>query len=552
MFQGFRRRVDTPPGMIGILYLGLAGCLLGSLAGCGGPAGPRAQGSCFDTLPLLWPGPAEPAAERPGCDPLPGPAQPGGSFVFTLTDSVSPRHAPVPHNEAERLVFAHLYETLIQVDCQGKPLPGLAKHWTCTEDSTVWVFTLRDQARFWDGTQITAADVRQAWLANSSGDKTRDAISLWSWMRPRSETITVLDARRLAVHLPEPQARFPLLLAHPATAVSALRTGWTWPVGSGPCRLLASTPPPLPELTCLPNQHYREPPIWKKLVFLVQPDLDPRELALAANDLAIVRDRQAVRFLNGVAGLHTIALPWDRLYLLICPPQTNPVGPHIWWEAADMLIVPQDITAVSTATWPHVVLPGGGLLACPQLTGPALLESSAQLEWDLAELEIDSRTLLYEASDHGAQELAQRLVALAEVPVRCAGLGESGLSFALQWQMPGAGILTLKQNFASSCLQMAALLGQAAWLQNGVFGQDEVGLAGNLVDADRLSEPQPLFPGKALLDQGLVRPLAVTRPWLVVRGELAGLKLAYDGTPILTGLGRPDDESQDGQDGQLP
>ncbi len=36
-----------------------------------------------------------------------------------------------------------------------------------------------------------------------------------------------LDARRLAIRLPEPQAAFPLLLAHPATAVALPRPGWT-------------------------------------------------------------------------------------------------------------------------------------------------------------------------------------------------------------------------------------------------------------------------------------------------------------------------------------
>lgn len=549
MKQGFKSLEGNSSFRREILCLGLAFCLaggmVGGLAGCGGtPAPGGVQGGCYTPLPLLWPGQAKPVAERPDCDPLPGSALPGGSFVFTLMDSVSPGHAPVPHNEAERLVFGHLYETLVQVDCQGKPQPGLAEHWTCTEDSTIWVFTLRDQARFWDGAQVTAAAVQQAWLTNRAAGNARDAVSLWSWMRPTSETITVLDARRLAVHLPEPQARFPLLLAHPATAVAASQPGWTWPVGSGPCRLLASTPPPLPEIACLPNQHYREPPAWKELVFLVKPGLDPRELALNGTDLAIVRDQQAARFLDAVPELRAIALPWDRLYLLICPPQTNPTGPGIWWDAAGSLTIPQDITAVSTRTWPHLVLPGGGLLACPQLTGPALLESGALLDWELAQVGIDDLTLLYEASDPGARELAQRLVALAKVHVRCAGLSGSGLFYALQYQKPGAGILTLKQNFASSCLQMASLLGHAAWLQNAVFGPDELGLSGNLADADRLAEFVPRSPGEALFEQGLARPLAVTRPWLVVRGELAGLKLAYDGTPILTGLGSPANESQ--------
>ena len=34
------------------------------------------------------------------------------------------------------------------------------------------------------------------------------------------------------------------------------------------------------------------------------------------------------------------------------------------------------------------------------------------------------------------------------------------------------------------------------------------------------------------------RESALSRPWLVSRGPLAGINLAYDGTPLLAGLGR--------------
>ena len=126
-------------------------------AGCGGPArvdkGPR-------TLPVpeLWPDGDDLALVRPGCDILGGDVRPGGTFTVALSDSVVPGRAPVPHNRSERLVFANLYETLVQVDCDGSVRPGLADTWACTADSTTWVFTLRPDARFWDGTRVTSGD----------------------------------------------------------------------------------------------------------------------------------------------------------------------------------------------------------------------------------------------------------------------------------------------------------------------------------------------------------------------------------------------------------
>src|SRR2546427_498562 len=65
-------------------------------------------------------------------------------------------------NEADRLVFGQLYESLIRLFCQGRPLPGLAKSWDQASGDR-WAFTLRDNARFWDGAPVTARDVLASW-----------------------------------------------------------------------------------------------------------------------------------------------------------------------------------------------------------------------------------------------------------------------------------------------------------------------------------------------------------------------------------------------------
>ncbi len=68
-----------------------------------------------------------------------------------LLDEVSAAHAPRPRNDAERLLFRHLYETLIRVDCQGRVYPGLAASWSTADRGRSWRFVLRGDARFWDG-----------------------------------------------------------------------------------------------------------------------------------------------------------------------------------------------------------------------------------------------------------------------------------------------------------------------------------------------------------------------------------------------------------------
>ena len=39
------------------------------------------------------------------------------TITIGLIDAVNPRHAPAPRTDAERLVFRHLYETPVRIDC---------------------------------------------------------------------------------------------------------------------------------------------------------------------------------------------------------------------------------------------------------------------------------------------------------------------------------------------------------------------------------------------------------------------------------------------------
>ena len=79
--------------------------------------------------------------------------------------------------------------------------------------------------------------------------------------------------------------------------------------------------------------------------------------------------------------------------------------------------------------------------------------------------------------------------------------------------------------------------GRAAWLQK--IGLDRPAP----VPAESLAQAQSAGPNRSptavLTDAGIVTPLTLSRRWLITRGELAGLRLDFDGTPLLSGLGRP-------------
>jgi len=214
----------------------------------------------------------------------------------------------------------------------------------------------------------------------------------------------------------------------------------------------------------------------------------------------------------------------------------NPGGSGRWLNAAGKMDAGRDLTTISARTWPEIVFPAGGDTGCPQLSGPVTGAGSARLDWNLASKNLDQDVIAYPGNDAGAREMAHRLGALAGQPARAAALPDGSIKFALEWQMAGAFILPFDQQYPTGCLQMATLLGNAAWLQKAALGQ-AVRLSDSLVSADKYAGQQQASPAEALIRQGLASPLGVSRSWLVVRGSLAGLELAFDGTPLLSGLG---------------
>ncbi len=59
-------------------------------------------------------------------------------------------------------VIRDLFEGLVNQDAKGNLIPGVATRWQ-SNDNRVWTFTLRDNARWSDGTPVTAEDFVYSW-----------------------------------------------------------------------------------------------------------------------------------------------------------------------------------------------------------------------------------------------------------------------------------------------------------------------------------------------------------------------------------------------------
>lgn len=149
------------------------------------------------------------------------------AIISTMPYSMDP-HTGTYHTEAQ--IQSALYEGLFTYSPDaGEPQMALATSFRISRDRLRWTFTLRDNAKWSDGSPITANDVKESWLnllategaPYSSmldvisgakefriGTGSRDAVAIY-----------VIDDTTLTVRLTEPTAHLAHLLCHNSTAV---------------------------------------------------------------------------------------------------------------------------------------------------------------------------------------------------------------------------------------------------------------------------------------------------------------------------------------------
>jgi peptide/nickel transport system substrate-binding protein len=172
--------------------------------------------------------------------------RPGGTLhISTTTDTtiLDPHSASATYIEwFGRLVF----DNLIYLDSSGVPRPWLAKSWKVSADGTTYIFHLRDDVTFSDGSRFDAEAVRLN-LAHMRDPATRSPLAaryIAPYLRGR-----VVDAYTFEAKLSRPYAPFLNVLAQSFLAMlspkqirenphSAIRA----PIGSGPFVLQSYVP----------------------------------------------------------------------------------------------------------------------------------------------------------------------------------------------------------------------------------------------------------------------------------------------------------------------
>ncbi|HEY9225356.1 MAG TPA: ABC transporter substrate-binding protein [Gemmatimonadaceae bacterium] len=363
-----------------------------------------------------------------------GTAKPEAVTVAT-TSPINPSHAPRPTNSGERVAFAQLYETLINVDCDGRAYPGLAQSWQVDATKTRVTLVLRDDAKFWNGDAVGARDVLASWQADSS-----------QLARRIAEGTTIVDDRTLTVSLPDTDS---LVLADPALAISRPSVGSSWPRGSGPYRISESAMDVAPGGgLALVSVGGGEPRI------VIRSGPDARDAIDGGADVLVTADPTALAYAGTRPDLTSVPLPWQRTYVLAVSSR----APN---AVADALSSTGDAASLRASLARDAVRAEARGAEQPEwwttIQGCELRQPTASAAQQRG------RRIVYRGDDPVARGLAERLVAISR-GVTVSSLAPPEFATALRNGNELAYVVALPRTPLTPCRDADNLVSSAPWL----------------------------------------------------------------------------------------
>ena len=307
--------------------LGLLSAVAVIVATCGSPPATTAPSGAAPTL-------------APSGAPSSPPAAGGGTFTVTrLSDFPTCFHPICFQTGNQYMNFQLLYNSLVKVDSDESTfIPDLADTWEVSTDATTFTFHLNPNAKWHDGTPVTADDViftaAQAaqfadsyvgtypitnWLAVQGADAVKGTSNIPEGLEKVDEnTVTFTLAAPNAVwlnNLTDPAYMImPKHLLEQFTAGDALKasdfvTGKAT-IGSGPYKMVKFTPDQAIEYTAHAEYHKGAPTIGQ-LVFVLNGNPDTAAAQIESGELQMVFDLKPSDFdvLNGKDGINVQQVP---------------------------------------------------------------------------------------------------------------------------------------------------------------------------------------------------------------------------------------------------
>lgn len=251
---------------------------------------------------------------------------PAQELSVALSGQSAVEDAQLARTGADFQYFEHLFDTLVMRDGFGIA-PRLASSWT-SNDNKVWSFQLRHNARFSNGRSVTATDVayslcRYETLAQANGSARLGLVS-----------VEAKGTTNVTLRLESPYRLLPaalslvFIVASPADGrgvggplgcdqAAALASSGKPQTGSGPYVAAADPAPNRHRLVAAPY-YGAEPPPWRSMLLISEPDARERLRMLLAGEVDIMEDAspQQLPYLRRLPNIHLTELPTDRVLML--------------------------------------------------------------------------------------------------------------------------------------------------------------------------------------------------------------------------------------------
>lgn len=184
-------------------------------------------------------------------------------------------------------VLENVYDTLVSVGFDLRPIPALAESWEVSDDGLTWTFHIRHSAIFHNGRPAEAADVKYSLdrIVNPETGSGR------AWRLAAMENVEVGDSHTVLIHL---KHAYPGLLtklgSYKGMAIVAKETVddgtiSTHPVGTGPFRFVKYVPGDQVVLEKDPNYWQEGKPYLDRLIYKIIPDETVRITSLLTGDV---------------------------------------------------------------------------------------------------------------------------------------------------------------------------------------------------------------------------------------------------------------------------
>jgi hypothetical protein len=327
-----------------------------------------------------------PVAPAPAAPPSPASVCLIGTSGVATRDTIT---VVVSQQDSAAVASANAYDTLIRLDCTGRPIPGLASSWSHDTSGTVWTFL----------------------LADSSGPGAPGIVAAWGSSDSASAALRMSDVkqvapdglRKLVVTLERPDG-LPLVFADHALAL-------------------------VRRSTALP------------IVVHTSDGRDVRDLVDRAPDVLVTGDPQVLDYASKQPGSVLAPLPWDRVYVLLMAPEGRPPSQLITSDSTVFRTqlaqdaVPSEARPARPPYW------WSDLSSCADSSDRGPVETGATSQV----------TIGYLASDLAARSLAERIVALGDSSWFARGLAAHDLETALAGGAMDAYILSLPIRSLAPC-----------------------------------------------------------------------------------------------------